>query len=118
MTTGAATFTAGTPGTVRFDDLPAGDKDVEIWLPHNETTELVALRTDAPVEPAPASDRPVWVHHGSSISHGSNAASPPTTLAGGRGRASAGSTWSTSASAAARCSTRSSPAPCATPPPT
>ena len=32
---------------------PARDKDVEIWLPHNEITELVALRTDAPVEPAP-----------------------------------------------------------------
>ena len=31
------------------------------------------------VEPAPASDRPVWVHHGSSVSHGSNAASPSTT---------------------------------------
>ena len=30
---------------------PTGAKDVEIWLPHNETTELVALRTDAPVEP-------------------------------------------------------------------
>ena len=28
------------------------DEDVEIWLPHDETTELVALRTDAPIEPA------------------------------------------------------------------
>ncbi|MDX2838306.1 SGNH/GDSL hydrolase family protein, partial [Streptomyces ipomoeae] len=54
-------------------------KTVEIWLPHNETTELRALRTDAPVEPAPATDRRVWLHHGSSISHGSDAASPTTT---------------------------------------
>ncbi|MER8033188.1 GDSL-type esterase/lipase family protein [Streptomyces bauhiniae] len=76
MTTGAAELTPGPVGTARFDGLSAEDKTVEIWLPHNETTVLVALRTDAPVEPAPASNRPVWLHHGSSISHGSDAASP------------------------------------------
>ncbi|WP_030616051.1 GDSL-type esterase/lipase family protein [Streptomyces fulvoviolaceus] len=79
MTTGTAEIQSGPPGTLRFDDLPDGVKDVEIWLPHNETTELVALRTDAPVEPAPDSGRRVWLHHGSSISHGSDAASPTTT---------------------------------------
>ncbi len=51
---------------------------MEIWLPYNELTALVALRTDAPVEPAPASGRRTWLHHGSSISHGSDAASPTT----------------------------------------
>ncbi|MFH9863532.1 GDSL-type esterase/lipase family protein [Streptomyces sp. NPDC017202] len=66
----------GRPGTLRFTDLPEGVKKVEIWLPHNETTELVALRTDAPVEPVGAPDRRVWLHHGSSISHGSDGASP------------------------------------------
>ncbi|MFF2382560.1 GDSL-type esterase/lipase family protein [Streptomyces sp. NPDC058108] len=79
MTTGSATATSGPVGTVRFAGLPAGVKDVEIWLPHNETTELVALRSDAPVEPVPDRGRPVWLHHGSSISHGSDAASPTTT---------------------------------------
>ena len=44
-----------------------------------EITELVALRTDAPVEPAPDNGRKVWLHHGSSISHGSNAAAPTAT---------------------------------------
>ncbi|MFF8398961.1 GDSL-type esterase/lipase family protein [Streptomyces sp. NPDC016172] len=68
--------THGPVGTVRFTGLPARDKDVEIWLPHNETTELVALRTDAPVVPAPDRGRRMWLHHGSSISHGSDAASP------------------------------------------
>lgn len=34
---------------------------------------------DAPVEPAPARGRRTWLHHGSSISHGSVAASPTTT---------------------------------------
>ncbi|MER5946848.1 GDSL-type esterase/lipase family protein [Streptomyces sp. NPDC001904] len=79
MTEGTFERTPGTPGTLRFTDLPDTLKDVEIWLPHNETTELVALRADAPVEAAPAPDRPVWLHHGSSISHGSDAASPTTT---------------------------------------
>jgi hypothetical protein len=69
----------GPVGTLRFSGLPDADKDVEIWLPHNETTELVALRTDAPVAPAPERGRRVWLHHGSSISQGSDAASPTTT---------------------------------------
>ncbi|MHB9755674.1 GDSL-type esterase/lipase family protein [Streptomyces sp. BYX5S] len=82
MAKGTFEHTPGEPGTLRFDGLPDELKTVEIWLPHNETTELVALRTDAPVDPlAPlgASGRPVWLHHGSSISHGSDAASPTTT---------------------------------------
>ncbi|WP_329612907.1 GDSL-type esterase/lipase family protein [Streptomyces brevispora] len=79
MTTGSAEARPGPVGTVRFPGLPEGVKDVEIWLPYNETTELVALRTDAPVEPAPDRGRKVWLHHGSSISHGSDAASPTTT---------------------------------------
>ncbi|GLW72726.1 lipase [Kitasatospora phosalacinea] len=66
----------GPVGTARFTGLPAHDKEVEIWLPHNETTELVALRTDAPVSPVPDRGRRVWLHHGSSISHGSNATHP------------------------------------------
>ncbi|OSP43786.1 lipase [Streptomyces sp. 13-12-16] len=79
MSTGAVEHGAGPAGTLRFTGLPERDKTVEIWLPHNETTELVALRTDAPVEPAPAFGRRTWLHHGSSISHGSDAASPTTT---------------------------------------
>lgn len=79
LTTGAAELRPGPVGTVRFTGLPARPKDVEIWLPHNEVTELVALRTDAPVEPLPDRGRRIWLHHGSSISHGSDAASPTTT---------------------------------------
>lgn len=79
MATGATEHTPGPIGTLRFAGLPDRAKDVEIWLPHNETTELVALRTDAPLEPAADRGRPVWLHHGSSISHGSDAASPSTT---------------------------------------
>ncbi|MCP2342465.1 SGNH/GDSL hydrolase family protein [Actinomadura rupiterrae] len=75
MFTGAAELVEGPVGTARFHDLPAGDKSIEIWLPHTEITELVVLRTNAPTEPAP-SGRRVWLHHGSSISSGSNATHP------------------------------------------
>ncbi|MEU8484745.1 GDSL-type esterase/lipase family protein [Streptomyces sp. NPDC048641] len=79
MTTGTREIRPGPVGSVRFTGLPDRLKDVEIWLPYNEITELVTLRTDAPVESAPDSGRKVWLHHGSSISHGSDAASPTTT---------------------------------------
>ncbi|SOD64332.1 GDSL-like Lipase/Acylhydrolase family protein [Streptomyces zhaozhouensis] len=76
LAAGATAHHTGEPVTLRFADLPNRSKHVEIWLPHQETTELVALRADAPVEPATETDRPVWLHHGSSLSHGSNATRP------------------------------------------
>ncbi|WP_394840345.1 GDSL-type esterase/lipase family protein [Pendulispora rubella] len=81
VNTGLAEHRPGPIGTLRFSDLPERAKNVELWLPYNEITELVALRTDAPIEPASDGDRKVWLHHGSSISQGSNAASPSTTWA-------------------------------------
>ncbi|PXY22121.1 GDSL-type esterase/lipase family protein [Prauserella muralis] len=77
--TGAVEKRPGPAATVRFAGLPGRAKDVEIWLPHTEITELLALRADAVVEPVPPPRRPVWLHHGSSISHGSGAAGPTTT---------------------------------------
>jgi lysophospholipase L1-like esterase len=79
MLSGSVELAPGLPGTVRFNGLKGDVKDIEIWLPHDETTELVALRTDAPVEPAAPSERRTWLHHGSSISHGSGATSPTGT---------------------------------------
>ncbi|MHA7304843.1 SGNH/GDSL hydrolase family protein [Arthrobacter sp. TMN-49] len=76
MATGATSQDGGPVCTSRFTGLPAGTNTIELWLPHNEKTEIVALRTDASVEPAPATERPVWLHFGSSISHGSNATRP------------------------------------------
>ncbi|NKY36722.1 lipase [Nocardia speluncae] len=88
MATGSTTRLPGPVGTVRFAELPTGFKNVEIWLPHNEITELAGLRTDAAVEPVPDGGRGVWLLYGSSISQGSNAGSPSTTwpaLAAARG---------------------------------
>ena len=82
MTTGSFESRPGPSGAVRLDGLPHGPKDVEIWLPHDETTELLELRSDAPVapvDPAIETRRPVWLHHGSSISHGTGATSPTAT---------------------------------------
>ncbi|MET8975725.1 SGNH/GDSL hydrolase family protein [Streptomyces sp. NPDC004539] len=76
MSTGVTELTPGPPGAVRFTGLPGHLKNVEIWLPYAQRTELRTLRTDAPVEPATPSTRPLWLHHGSSISHGTDAASP------------------------------------------
>jgi hypothetical protein len=66
----------GRPGLLRFADLPAGSKEVEIWLPHDEATELFTLRSNAALEASGHSVRKTWLHHGSSISHGSNARHP------------------------------------------
>jgi hypothetical protein len=77
MMTGASTHQPGEPTTLVVD-LPAGEKDVEVWLPHDEQTTLVDLRADASVEALPVT-QPRWVHHGSSISHGSVATYPTET---------------------------------------
>jgi hypothetical protein len=77
MMTGASTLHPGEPTTLVVG-LPEGEKDVEVWLPHDEQTELVDLRADAPVAPV-ADGRRRWVHHGSSISHGSAATHPTET---------------------------------------
>jgi hypothetical protein len=78
IATGTAETLPGPVGTVRFAGLPDRLKTIEIWLPHNEITELIALRSDKPIEPCTVQRR-VWLHHGSSISHGSNAPHPTAT---------------------------------------
>jgi len=79
MSTGSIDRNVGEAGTMRFTDLPDGPKHIEIWLPHNETTQIVGLRANAPLTPPTDQGRRTWLHHGSSISHGSNAASPTGT---------------------------------------
>lgn len=71
-------MTTADEGRVVFTGLPARDKLVEVWLPHAEQTELVAARVQGSAEPV-VDTRPLWLHHGSSLSQGSNAASPSTT---------------------------------------
>ncbi|TIH38977.1 GDSL-type esterase/lipase family protein [Subtercola vilae] len=78
LSTGATTVLPGAPHTTVLEGLGEGEKLVDLWLPHNESIELVSLGTDAPVVAQPGHPA-LWVHHGSSISHGSNAAGPSET---------------------------------------
>jgi lysophospholipase L1-like esterase len=55
---------------VAFDDLPAGDKVVELWLPQTATVSVTGFEIDDGASIAPAEDtRPRLVFHGSSITH-------------------------------------------------
>ena len=57
------------PSSLVEFSLPAGTKTAVVWLPQGMTVELLEIEADAAVAAAEPSDRPVWVHHGSSISH-------------------------------------------------
>jgi hypothetical protein len=46
-----------------------GARAVTVWLPQGMIVDLLDLRADAPVIAAEPSHAPVWIHHGSSISH-------------------------------------------------
>lgn len=58
----------GDPAEVVLDGLPSGQKEVTIWLPQAMTVDLLSISADAEIEPARPRG-PIWVHHGSSISH-------------------------------------------------
>ena len=75
LETGHTSYAAGASHTTTVSDLPGDGSSVEIWLPHNESIELVELRANAPIVDDTTSS-PRWTHHGSSISHGSNATAP------------------------------------------
>ncbi|RIJ71182.1 lipase [Nakamurella silvestris] len=75
MSTGQVAVAPGESFRVVFDGLTDEEKLIELWLPHNETIELIDIRANAAVTPV-HDERRRWVHHGSSISHGSNAARP------------------------------------------
>lgn len=66
------------PITLRFGGLGTEPKNIELWLPHSCSVELVELRADAPLETS-VDPRPQWVHHGSSISQGGEASAPTQT---------------------------------------
>lgn len=81
METGGQKLTPGRADVIEVDLPPHSSRTeriVEFWLPHNEQVDLVAIHADADVAPAPRQG-PVWLHHGSSISQGSNASHPTGT---------------------------------------
>ncbi len=52
------------------------ERPVTLWLPHTAEVVVRAAHADAPLRAAPASTAPLWLHHGSSISHGGEADGP------------------------------------------
>lgn len=74
--TAASTSRLRESTSVTLTGLPAGRKTVTVWLPQAMVVDLIGLTGDAPLEPAVPSGRPVWVHHGSSISHCADAQDP------------------------------------------
>ena len=54
---------------VEFGPLPGGEKTVTVFLPQGMIIDLLDVSSDAPVFAAAPSGQPVWIHHGSSISH-------------------------------------------------
>jgi lysophospholipase L1-like esterase len=56
--------------TLAFDDLPPGEKQIELWLPQSATVSITALEIDDRATLAPWPDRRKRIlFHGSSISH-------------------------------------------------
>jgi hypothetical protein len=76
---GIPTLAPGRPVTIDFTGLGSRDKAIELWLPHSAACELIELAADAPIRAAPPDERPVWLHHGSSISHCLEAPTPTST---------------------------------------
>jgi hypothetical protein len=46
MATGTSKFAPGESDHLTVEDLGPGEKTIEIWLPHNEQVDLVALQSD------------------------------------------------------------------------
>jgi hypothetical protein len=54
---------------IELAPLPQGEKDVVIWLPQGMVVDVLDIAAEQPVTHAAPVRRPLWVHHGSSISH-------------------------------------------------
>ena len=115
MATGSTVTTPGPVATVVFSGLEARPKHVEIWLPHNEITELVALRTDAPTAVTPRARPPDLVAPRQLDQPGLERREPEHRPGLHWPHPSVVSSWSTWDSAEAPCSTRSRRGPCETP---
>lgn len=75
---GGPRFVEGEPAVVRFElgEPGAQERRVVVWLPQTDIVEIRDARADAPLLPAERLDQLRWWHHGSSISHCIEAATP------------------------------------------
>ncbi|MCH6230913.1 GDSL-type esterase/lipase family protein [Microbacterium sp. CFH 31415] len=75
---GGPRLVQGEPVVVRFDlgGTGAEDRRIVVWLPQTEAVEIRDIRADALLRSAERLDQLRWWHHGSSISHCIEAATP------------------------------------------
>lgn len=75
---GGPRFVEGEPAVVRLElgGSGADERRVIVWLPQTDAVEIRDVRADAPLRPAEPRDQLRWWHHGSSISHCIEAATP------------------------------------------
>jgi len=74
LVTGGAEIGRGAPSTLRIELGPARQqRAVEIWFPVVSVVSLADVRVPEGSTWAAGREAPVWVHHGSSISQGSDA---------------------------------------------
>jgi len=67
--------------SVAFQGLPANEKLLELYLPHDATILLESCQLDSGASfGAAPDDRPLWVTYGSSISHGVPFANGPSSV--------------------------------------
>lgn len=74
-------FVPGNASEIFFDDLGAGHKALELWLPQSAQVELLELSISdgAQLLPSLQPSGLRWAHYGSSISHGMEAKGPSWT---------------------------------------
>ncbi len=65
--------------SITFEGLASGEKTVELWLPHTATVDFFGIDANAPLRRPEISHAPIWLHHGSSISHCLEATRPTRT---------------------------------------
>lgn len=75
LQTGTIHDDPGPAAPIAFQVPGSGWRTVEIYLPFRDRVRVVAVESDGEIAAAPSS-RPRWVHYGSSISHGAEAAQP------------------------------------------
>lgn len=67
---GAEEIREGAVDTLVFSELPAGEKEIEIWLPASAISAIESISADADILPPAPLPKQKWIHYGSSISQG------------------------------------------------
>ncbi len=73
---GAEEIKEGAVDHLVFSNLPAGEKDIEIWLPASSSSAIESISADADILPPTPLTKKKWIHYGSSISQSGETLTP------------------------------------------